>query len=175
MTEAKGERAPEDSGNSLRAWSATIFTAAPALVLFVDLCTKKLASQSLSIRMGRSIIPGCLSFQYSENAGAVFGIGQGMQKWLLLGTVVAVGVILWAIHRYARETPWLSLGLGLLLGGALGNAWDRLMLNVVRDFIDVYLGSRHWPTFNVADVAICVGAVIVGTFAIRDPKHLARR
>lgn len=148
----------------------TAFTAAPALILFLDLCTKELAARSIVVRMGRSIIPGLLNFHYNENAGAVFGIGQGMQKWLLMGTGVALLAILWAVHRYAREHPVLSLGLGLLLGGALGNAYDRLVLNVVRDFIDLYVGSYHWPTFNVADIAICAGAIIVAIFSLREPK-----
>jgi signal peptidase II len=152
----------------------TIFTATPVLTLFADLTTKEMAGRSLTIRMGRNIIPGILNFHYSENAGAVFGIGQGMQKWLLLGTAVALVAILWAIHRYAREHPVLCFGLGLLLGGALGNAYDRLMLDIVRDFIDVYVGPHHWPTFNVADMAICAGAVIVAIFAIKDPKRAAK-
>jgi len=151
-----------------------VFTATPVLVLFADLTTKEIASKSWAVRMGRTIIPGLLNFHYNENAGAVFGIGQGMQKWLLLGTAVALVAILWAVHRYAREHSLLCFGLGLLLGGALGNAHDRLVLNVVRDFIDVYVGTHHWPTFNVADMAICVGAAIVAIFAVRDPNRIAK-
>lgn len=165
---------PTHEASSLR-WAATLFTAAPVLILFADAATKQMASASLRVRLGLRIIPGFLNLQYSENAGAVFGIGQGMQKWFLLGTVLAVAVILWAIHRHARENAFLSLGLGLLLGGALGNALDRLTLNVVRDFIDVYVGSYHWPTFNLADIAICTGAAIVALFAVRDPNRPSKR
>lgn len=169
------DREHSDAGGARRpTWAATLFTAAPVILLFIDLATKQLAYASDRVRLGLRIIPGFLNLQYSENAGAVFGLGQGMQKWFLLETVIAVGVILWAIHRYARENAFLSLGLGLLLGGALGNAWDRLTLNVVRDFIDVYVGTYHWPTFNVADMGICAGAAIVALFTLRDPHRPAR-
>ena len=83
--------------------------------------------------------------------------------WVLVSaTILAILLLLFWFYRMEDENNWMTLGLSLILGGALGNLIDRLRLHEVIDFLDVYVGSYHWPAFNVADAAITVGAFMVG-------------
>jgi signal peptidase II len=112
-----------------------------------------------------TIIPGYFDLINIRNRGAAFGFLNRpdieWQFWLFLAaTVVAVGVIL-ALARNARYEPAFFMGLGCILGGALGNLADRLRFRAVVDFLDFHVGTLHWPAFNVADTAICVGALLV--------------
>jgi signal peptidase II len=111
------------------------------------------------------IIPGLLQFTYAENYGAAFSFladAGGWQRWFFgavaLGFSAMVIVWLWRLPAIKR---WEPLALALILGGAIGNLWDRIVLGYVRDFISVYYGSWHFPVFNVADMAISVGATML--------------
>ena len=98
------------------------------------------------------MIPAFLDLHLSQNQGAVFGIGQGKGTYFILFTLVAVAGIIWAVAAHGRTSRWFTFGLGCVLGGALGNLVDRLMVGSVRDFIDVHVGpttgrrstSRIW-------------------------------
>ncbi len=79
-----------------------------------------------------------------------------------------------ALTRSSRHEPWLFAGLGLVLGGALGNLADRLRFRAVVDFLDFYWGDWHWPAFNVADTAICIGAFLACLVIWRNPPEEAR-
>jgi signal peptidase II len=97
------------------------------------------------------------------NKGASFGflnIGEAWVPWLLSGFAVAVTVVLVVWLRRTDRT-WLAVGLGLIIGGALGNLVDRLLYGAVADFIQLYAGRFYWPAFNVADSAITVGVALV--------------
>ncbi len=94
------------------------------------------------------------------NRGVSFGLfntGSDMGPWILSAVAIGVAAILaaWLFRGANRIVSW---GIGLILGGALGNVIDRLIHGAVVDFIDLYVGTAHWPAFNVADSAICVGA-----------------
>ncbi len=97
----------------------------------------------------------------AHNTGAAFSFlsdADGWQRWffVILTSVVATGLLIWLTRSQANE--WrLRLGIVLILGGALGNLIDRIRLGYVIDFLDVHAGGWHWPAFNVADSAICVG------------------
>jgi len=112
-----------------------------------------------------SILPS-LNLVLVHNPGAAFGFlsqAGGWQRWFFIAAGLAIGVFVavW-LHRCARSgRRWLSAALTLVLGGALGNLWDRIVRGAVVDFIDVYYGRFHWPAFNVADAAITVGAAIL--------------
>ena len=112
-----------------------------------------------------TVIPGYFDLINIRNRGAAFGFLNRpdieWQFWLFLAaTVVAVGAIL-ALARNARYAPLSFAGLGCILGGALGNLADRLRFRAVVDFLDFHIGALHWPAFNVADTAICIGAFLV--------------
>lgn len=96
----------------------------------------------------------------TSNTGIAFGIGQGGALWILVGIAVAISawLFLWLLRT---RRPVVAVGLGLAIGGALGNVLDRLRLGSVRDFIDVYWRDWHWPAFNLADAAIVTGLAIV--------------
>ncbi len=111
-----------------------------------------------------------LNLTLTHNTGAAFSFlsdAGGWQRWFFAGLTIVVSIII--VVWLARLKPgqrWLPVSLSLVLGGALGNLWDRLAIGAVVDFIDVYYRTWHWPAFNLADSAICVGAVmlVVSTF-----------
>jgi signal peptidase II len=111
-----------------------------------------------------TVIPGFFDLISIRNRGAAFGFLNRSdiewQFWLFLAaTIVAAWAIL-ALACNAHYKPTFFTGLGLILGGALGNLADRLRFRAVVDFLDFYIGGLHWPAFNVADTAICIGAFL---------------
>lgn len=145
-----------------------------AAVLAADLWTKHLVGRALASDSSVGairVIPGCLDFRWSENRGAVFGMGQGKGAFFIAFTLIATVAILWVGLAHGRRSLLLTFGLGVLLGGALGNLYDRIFYSHVRDFIYAYLGTHVWPTFNVADIAICTGAGLIILYSFRYPSE----
>ena len=156
---------------------AALFLCTSASVIAGDLLTKSLAFHGANLRRPYVIIPNFFDLSRSENRGGVFGIGQGHVVLFILFTLVASAVILWAVYRYGRTSCWLTFGLGCVFGGAMGNLWDRLALGYVRDFIHCFIGRYHWPTFNIADSAICVGValLVIHSFSTPDARSETSR
>ena len=150
-----------------------VFVLVSVAAVVTDLLTKWLAFSKLDPFVPFVVIPGLLNFRRSLNLGGVFGLGQGMGAVFVLFTEVASVVLVWVACVYGLSNRLLGCALALLLGGALGNLWDRLVHESVRDFIDVYAGSHHWPTFNVADIAICAGCglIILHSFRARSVQE----
>ncbi len=99
------------------------------------------------------------------NKGAAFSFladAGGWQAWMFggLAVVVSITIFVW-LSRLSQKQIWLSLALAMILGGALGNLSDRLLYTHVIDFLDFHLGNLHWPVFNLADSAICIGAFML--------------
>jgi signal peptidase II len=98
------------------------------------------------------------------NAGAAFSFlsdASGWQRWFFSGIAAAASIlIVYLLRKHAAEKLF-CLALSLVLGGALGNLWDRITLGHVVDFLDFYVGGYHWPAFNVADSAIFLGAMFL--------------
>ena len=144
------------------------------LVLIVDQATKFLVLRHLPDYSATPLIPGFFDLVNIRNRGAAFGFLNSpeieWQFWLfLVATIFAAGAIL-SLARSARPTDTaLLIGLGAVLGGALGNLVDRLRFRAVVDFLDFYVGDWHWPAFNVADIAICCGAALVCFYLFRAP------
>ena len=137
--------------------------AAMAIVV-IDQLTKLLAMQTLNYGDPVAIVPG-LNLTLVYNTGAAFSIlseASGWQRWLFAAVALIVSVVItfWLRQVGSREW-WLPIALTLILGGAIGNFWDRIRLGYVIDFIQVYYQQWSWPAFNVADSAICVGAVML--------------
>ena len=143
--------------------------AVAAVVVAVDQLTKSLAVDALSD--GPIHLVWTLSLDLSFNSGAAFSMGRGMTPFITVAAVVLVGVLLVVSHR-ADHTP-TAAALGLVLGGALGNLTDRLLRGhdgAVVDFIDL----EWWPVFNVADIAISVGAALLVLMSFRrEPAERA--
>ena len=134
------------------------------LVIVMDLWTKSIASESLLMHQPVPLFPG-FNFTLMHNYGAAFSFlsdAGGWQRWFftLLALAVSVFIIGW-LRKLEKQQAFLAIALALVLGGALGNVWDRITLGYVVDFIDVYYQQWHWPAFNIADSAICVGAVML--------------
>jgi signal peptidase II len=97
------------------------------------------------------------------NRGISFGMFQQNHNAMpyvlsILALAVTIGFLIWVRHSTSR---WMTMGVGLVIGGAVGNIWDRLRFGAVADFFDVYVGAYHWPAFNIADSAVFVGVIIL--------------
>jgi signal peptidase II len=140
-------------------------------VLVVDQWTKHLAESALAGRPPRTVIPGFIDLVHVENTGVAFGLFAAGSSTLgvliltLLG-MVALGLVLYYFLRTPESNRVVLVSLALILGGAIGNLIDRVMSGSVTDFIDVYVGTHHWPTFNTADSAITVGIVLLSIDAL---------
>jgi signal peptidase II len=149
---------------SIYIWKA-IYLIAAALVFFMDQTTKAWAIRKLRFGGDYSVIQGLLNFAYAENPGVAFSqlSDHGEYgRWGLSGVaIIAAIVVMYFFWKIPRTQDRLLSALALLLAGILGNVTDRMRLGFVIDFIDVQIGSWHYPTFNIADAAICVGAVLL--------------
>ena len=140
------------------------------LIIILDLWTKNLASQHLQMHDPVAVFSG-FNLTLMHNTGAAFsflGNAGGWQRWffICLTLIVSTFILIWLYGLKANQR-WLACALALILGGALGNLWDRVILGYVVDFIDVSLSFlpwrifNPWPTFNVADSAITIGATML--------------
>jgi signal peptidase II len=131
-------------------------------VFLIDQSSKAWAVRSLRFGEGMSVISGFLNFVYAQNPGIAFSMlddhGDGGRWGLSVVAIVAGTLVLYFFWRTPRADDRILGSLALLLAGIAGNVTDRLRLGYVIDFIDVQFGSWHYPTFNVADSAICIGA-----------------
>jgi signal peptidase II len=134
------------------------------IIVILDQVTKALATHYLYMHAPVPLIPG-LNFTLMHNTGAAFSIlsqAGGWQRWffIVLASGVSIAIIVW-IANLPATNRWMGCALALILGGAVGNLWDRIMLGYVVDFIDVYYQDWHWPAFNIADSAITIGAIML--------------
>ncbi len=136
-----------------------------AVVTFVvDQLTKNWVLDHIGLYQAKQILP-FFNLTHIYNYGAAFsflGDASGWQRWFfaLIAIVVSL-VILWWLKGTKRHQVMLPCAFSLILGGALGNLYDRLVYGYVVDFLDVYYQQWHWPAFNIADSAICVGAFLL--------------
>ncbi|MBN2329862.1 MAG: signal peptidase II [Candidatus Omnitrophica bacterium] len=129
-----------------------------------DLVTKIWAVRRLEGQPPIDIIPGVFRFAYGENTGIAFGLFQDHGGLLHILSPLAFIILLVILYKMFAEYSmdvWYRIIFGLLIGGALGNILNRLYCGYVVDFIDVFIGTYNWPTFNIADSALTVGEVIL--------------
>ncbi len=134
------------------------------VVVGLDQGTKYLAEHMLTLHQPVAVMP-LLNLTLSHNPGAAFSFladAGGWQRWLFiaLAAVVSLVLVVW-LRKLTRADVWIAAAVTLVLGGAIGNLIDRVVHQYVIDFIDVYYKSWHWYTFNVADIAITVGVVVL--------------
>jgi signal peptidase II len=151
------------------------------LIIVADRLSKIHVHQSMTSLDSFTVIPGWLRIIHTENAGAAFGILSDGNRWLRSGILIGVSALVLAFVLSAlwgkRTTFTGALGriaLGLVLGGAAGNLYDRVFIGTVTDFIEVHHGSWSFPAFNVADSAITVGAILL-LLELMHPRHGAVR
>lgn len=141
------------------------------LIFLFDLVTKIWVVWRLKDRPPIDIIPGVFRFAYGENTGIAFGLltnQGGLLHFLSPIAFVILLVILYKMFAQNAMDFWFRLIFGLLIGGALGNIINRLYCGYVVDFIDVFIGTYNWPTFNIADSALTVGEAILITKIILE-------
>ena len=145
-------------------------------VLLLDRITKWAIAQTIPLEDASSIIPGFFCLTHLENTGAAFSLfadsTSPFRTTLLIAfsvaALVVISVLLWKDRDNFHSG---TLALSLILGGAVGNLWDRLFYGKVTDFLDFYIGVHHWPPFNVADSAIVVGALLLFMRMLRKDHH----
>ncbi len=135
-------------------------------VVVLDQAAKWLVATRVTLHDSLIVIPGFFRITHVENRGAAFGLfSESPAQWkiaiLILFSLIALVVVSLLLWKNSHTMTVTGVGLALILGGALGNLWDRLVNGHVVDFLDFYLGSYHWPAFNVADSAIVAGAVLL--------------
>jgi signal peptidase II len=135
-------------------------------VLALDVFSKWLVKEKIPLEGNIDLIPGLFRLTHLENTGAAFSLfADSASPWpsrlLLLFSVVALVAISVLLWKTGSEINLTTVSLALFLGGTLGNLCDRLIRGRVTDFLDFYVGSHHWPPFNVADSAIVVGALLL--------------
>lgn len=143
------------------------------VVLILDYSTKYFAKLYLNLYSPLAVMPG-FNLALSFNKGAAFSFlhqQPGWQVWFLglISTVVSLAIVIW-LRRLSKKDVWMGVALSLIVGGALGNLLDRLTQGQVTDFIQLYVSHFYWPSFNVADSAICVGAVMLFFKTVLDGK-----
>jgi signal peptidase II len=149
------------------------------LIIVVDRITKWLAATKIELGSHVVVIPHVFAISHVENPGAAFSLfndspSPGRVRWmLLLVSLVAAVAVLAALFKTGRKLTPTSIALALILGGAVGNAWDRLRFGYVIDFLEVHIVHYHWPDFNVADSAIVVGGILLFFDALLNSKEPA--
>jgi signal peptidase II len=165
-----------DSGeNSFRSPAALLlFFGTTVVGLLLDLWTKVLAAGHLAESAPVRFIPGWVHFTYTENRGAVFGIGQGRRALFIAVSIGAIFFLTYLFSQSGRQRLY-QLILGMLLAGVLGNMWDRIWFGYVRDMIHAL---PRWPNlfpwvFNVADSLLCTGVFLMIVYSFAQPRKCA--
>jgi signal peptidase II len=136
------------------------------LVLLLDRLAKWVVATNIPLHDSIVVIPGFFHLTHVQNTGAAFGLfADSSAQWkvgaLVSFSIVALVVVSALLWKNSHSLSVTTIGLSLILGGATGNLWDRMVSGHVVDFLDFYVGSYHWPAFNVADSAIVIGAILL--------------
>ncbi len=150
-----------------------------ALVFVADISIKLVVMNNMGYGwVNRIEILPFFNLLYVHNLGAAFSFlsdQPGWQRWLFTGIafVISAMLIIWMRKLPATEC-WNNPAYSMIIGGALGNVFDRLVHGFVVDYLDFFWGSYHWPAFNLADAAICIGAVMIVLDGFRSKKESAK-
>lgn len=156
-------------------WLALII----AVVLAADQVTKHAIEKYTTADYFHVVIPGLLNFIHTHNPGVAFSMfanahSPAVRLLLVLFSVGVIVFLFWLLAAERAGGRMGQVGMALIIGGAVGNVVDRLTRRGVTDFIDLHITNHHWPTFNVADSAIVIGAALVLMELFRDwgrPTH----
>jgi signal peptidase II len=157
---------------AMRSYQALI----AAAVILLDRIAKLLVIRRIPVAQEISVIPGLFQLSHWENTGAAFSMfADSSSPWRTAGligfAVVACVVVCYLLWKHGNTLDLIAISLCLILGGALGNLWDRLQQGTVTDFLDFYIGDHHWPPFNIADSAIVVGAILLMARILFTPRR----
>jgi len=145
-----------------------LFFAIAAFIVMLDQISKRLIWAAFQDTGGTDLIGSVLRIRLSTNTGAVMGILSGSRSILISVTIISIIALIYFAYRMRYAPVFKRICLGLVLGGAFGNLIDRIATGKVIDFIDMGIGSVRWPTYNVADIAVTLGAVcLIAGFAFQ--------
>ncbi len=149
-----------------------------AAVFALDRITKLIIEARVSTFDVHTVIPGFFDIVHSQNRGVAFGImNDSTSAWrtvvLIAFSSIALLLVAGILWRAARMDRWTATGLALVLGGAAGNLFDRILWGQVTDFLEFYIGNLHWPTFNVADSCIVIGSGLLLLELLRPKRQPA--
>lgn len=136
------------------------------LMLIVDQVSKFIIIRNLPLFSSLNVIPGFFNLIHIHNRGAIFGFlsqseSQVVFYLLTLASLVALSLVVYYFFKTPPEEKFLEISLSLIFAGALGNLIDRIFRGYVIDFVDLYFKKWHWPSFNVADASVSIGAVFL--------------
>ncbi len=146
----------QETGRSMRHWLWL-----SVVVVIAYLYTKYLATTHLDYARSVEVLPDFFNFTLLHNTGAAFSFlagAGGWQRWFFAVLAIGVSIVLIRWLFTLRNDRWLAISIALVLGGAIGNVYDRITLGYVVDFLHFYWGDYHFPAFNIADTAISIGA-----------------
>lgn len=152
-----------------------ILLVSTTLILAIDQLSKVFIDRAMDLHQSIPVIPNCFSITYIRNKGAAFGFLANTSfrlPFFIFISIVAVIVIIIAYSKLRKDQKLAMLSLAMILAGAVGNLIDRIRLGEVIDFLDVYWGNYHWPAFNIADSAICVGVFLLALDMLREERRL---
>jgi signal peptidase II len=149
-----------------------------SIVFALDRLTKRIIESRMSVFDTHTVIPGFFDIVHAQNRGAAFSMfADSTSPWrpvFLIGLSLAALILVAGILRKASSMDKATaIGLSLILGGALGNVFDRIVSGAVTDFLDFYIGTLHWPAFNVADSAIVIGSGLLLLSLLRPKQQPA--
>ena len=144
------------------------------LICALDRWSKDAVAEALALHSTHEIVPGLFNLVHTRNTGIAFSLfadsGPLVRDWILpIASAAAILLVLGYFWKLSKDATTVRIALALVLAGAAGNLIDRAMYGYVTDFLDVYVGSWHWPAFNVADSAITVGAGLLILDSLRKP------
>lgn len=154
--------------------SYLLLTLVTTFSLLIDQLTKIYIDRAMDLHQSIAVIRGLFSITYVRNKGAAFGFLANTSyrlPFFIFVSIVAVGVILFAYRKLRGDQKLAQVSLAMILSGAVGNLIDRVRLGEVIDFLDVYWKSYHWPAFNIADSAICVGVFLLAMDMLKEENR----
>ena len=151
------------------------YLAVSLAVLFLDQWSKGLVTRTMEVHQSKTIITDVFDLTYVRNTGAAFGLFASVDssiKAILLNSIAVIVFLIVSAYalRSSHRSVRLQIGFALILGGAVGNLLDRVRFGYVVDFLDFFVSGHHWPAFNVADSAICVGVGLLFLDMLRNDE-----
>ena len=134
------------------------------VIIIADRIVKMFMQQHLTVGLPLPITP-FFNLTLLHNSGAAFSFlsaASGWQRWLftVIAMVISILLVIW-LYRLPRQQCLIAVAIALIVGGALGNLWGRISYGYVIDFLDFHINNWHWPAFNIADSAVCIGVVLL--------------
>jgi signal peptidase II len=145
-------------------------------VLLLDQWTKGIITRTFDVHQSTTVVEGLFDLTYVRNSGAAFGLFASVDssiKAVILNSVAVLVFIVVSAYalRSSHKSVRLQVGFALILGGAIGNLMDRVRFGYVVDFLDFSISGHHWPAFNVADSAICIGVGLLFLDMLRNEEE----